>query len=69
MKMEVNKLKVIAELLNGKQGYFSVELYGPTNKWYVECWTDGKLNPIYNGYTEDLDVTLDEIIRKLQGGE
>ena len=63
----MDKLKKIAELLDGKLGYFSAELHGNSGNWYVECWTDGKRNILHNGYSEDLEATIDEIITKLGG--
>ena len=59
-----SKLHQIATHLDSKS-YFSVE-YG-NGRWYVECWTDGKLMVLHNGYADNLEETLNEIIRKLEG--
>lgn len=63
----LNKLNIIADLIRGKQGYIIVELHWGDKRWYVECWIENKSKVIHNGYTEDLDKTLDEIIEKLGG--
>lgn len=65
----LNKLNQIAELLDGKQGYFTAELHWCKNQWYVECWINNKEQILHDGYTEDLDKTLDEIIKELGGNK
>jgi len=63
----LNKLNIITDLIRGKQGYIIVELHWGDSRWYIECWTDNKANVLHDGYAEDLDKTLDEIIEKLGG--
>jgi hypothetical protein len=59
-----SKLHQISAHIDSKS-YLSVE-YG-NGKWYVECWTDGKLRMLHNDYTDNLEETLNEIIKKLEG--
>lgn len=61
----LNKLNIIADLIRGKQGYIIVELHWGDSRWYIECWINNKEQVLHDGYTEDLDKTLDEIIEKL----
>lgn len=65
----LNKLNIIADLIRGKQGYIIVELHWGDSRWYIECWIENKSKVLHNGYAEDLDKTLDEIIEKLGGKE
>lgn len=60
-----SKLRQIAQHLDSKS-YFSVEF--SNGKWYIECWTDCKLRMIHNGFVDDLDNGLDDVIEKLGGG-
>lgn len=61
----LNKFNVIADLIPGKQGYFTAELHWCKNQWYIECWINNKEQILYDGFTENLNKTLDEIIEKL----
>jgi hypothetical protein len=66
--MGLNKLNVIADLLDGK-GIILVRSDEVKHQWFVHCWltvAEDGFRDIHKTYTTDLELELDVIIKKLE---